>query len=70
MWADQRNRQGGYLVIPQRTGWITSYPPVIIGYIMQMKKYVDLQFGNDSKTASSIDCISEFLIDSDNLVSL
>jgi len=26
---------GGYLVIPQRAGWITSYPPVVIGYIMQ-----------------------------------
>jgi len=35
VWADQRNHQGGYLVIPQRTGWITSYPPVVIGYIMQ-----------------------------------
>ena len=23
------------LVTPQRTGWITSYPPFVIGYIMQ-----------------------------------
>jgi len=35
-WVDQRSCQGGYLVIPQRTGWITSYPPIVIGYIMQM----------------------------------
>jgi len=34
-WVDQRNCQGGYLVIPQRTGWITSYPPVVISYMMQ-----------------------------------
>jgi len=34
-WVDQRNCQGGYLVIPQHAGWITSYPPVVIGYIMQ-----------------------------------
>jgi len=35
VWADQRNHQGGYLVIPQCAGWIISYPPVVIGYIMQ-----------------------------------
>jgi len=35
-WADQRNCQGGYLVKPQHAGWITSYPPIVIGYIIQM----------------------------------
>ena len=34
--ADQRSHQDGYLVIPQCAGWITSYPPVVIGYIMQI----------------------------------
>ena len=34
-WADQRNRQVDNLVIPQCAGWITSYPPVINGYVIQ-----------------------------------
>ena len=34
-WADQKATRMDNLVIPQRTGWITSYPPVVNGYVMQ-----------------------------------
>ena len=43
-----KKSQGDNLVIPQYPGWVTSYPPVINGYI----KYAD--FGNSTKTISGI----------------
>ena len=34
------------LVIPQRAGWITSYPPVVNGYVIQTLLFI---IGMDTK---------------------